>query len=999
MGGLRHRSETIATVVSRALRAASICAPVVLIACSATIACASESRVLTHDIPAQPLAKALEAFCAQTGLQYVSGVITSQRSAAVAAGLSVDEALGHMLQGTGLRFELRPRSVYIFADTAAPPEAPPPVPVGSVREEVTITSSRGTEKVQDVPITIQSITGDQLNQFNVNTTSDLLKYTTNVTSAGNGPGTGNIYMRGLGGSAPGNQGQSAAAPFPNVALYLDDQSMQFPGRNNEVYLVDMERVEVLEGPQGTLLAGGAQAGAIRYVTNKPRLEATSGEVNAGYGVTTGGDPNASVNAVLNLPLVANQLGVRAVIFSDHLGGYIDNVPATIAYLPGTIPHDLGGNPAANNGPLQGTNLNGVTFTGARLSASWQVNDDWEALVQQNYQHMEADGYFYAYPTSTEGEALGHYQISAFTPAYSKDHYESTAWTLHGGISDRLHMLYTGSFMVRHIDGQQDYSNYLRSGVGSSYYACIGTGAGYFNDVYFHSQLSGHKLQCSAPVGSWRDQVRNTQQSHELRFTSAVDYRLRGFLGFYWQKVVIDDNMNFNYLGIPHCDLTALNKALASTDADCLSAVGPLPGAFATTPGLRTDANTAFGDDLQRGYTQKALFTSIDVDLIPKILTATGGIRFYHYDEFEHGSQYAVVSAAQGLAVNHLNGACTAASVCGFPINLSKSESGNSWRGSLTWHPSSEMMAYYTYSEGVRPGGFNRTRSLPGQPPLLTGQAPYSDPSTQQYGRPVGYDSDNLINNEIGIKSELLGHHLLLNLSAYYMKWENAQQVLFDPAHLGLSMFNVNGSSYTIKGFEVQFVAQITAGLSVQGASSVNTPNQSSTPCLTSVGVDPNTTRTENNPTPKGQCITQIRGAPYTNPFGQLGTRLPFSPPWMFNVQARYDWTRGAYNTFAWFGTSYVASMSTEPANFPDGNAPNETPPTGSPTTTLLRYQVPGYTTYDGGVGAARDNWTADIQCHNLSNAYGPTNITSGQYIKAYVPLRPRVITFLIGYRF
>ena len=149
------------------------------------------------------------------------------------------------------------------------------------------------------------------------------------------------------------------------------------------------------------------------------------------------------------------------------------------------------------------------------------------------------------------------------------------------------------------------------------------------------------------------------------------------------------------------------------------------------------------------------------------------------------------------------------------------------------------MAYYTYSEGVRPGGFNRTQSLPGQSPVLRPVAPYSDASnTEQYGRPAGNESDNLINNEIGFKSEFLSHHVLFNLSAYYMKWESIQQVLFDPVHLGLTSFNVNGSSYTIKGFEVQFVARITDGLSVQGSSSVNTPNQSSTPCLISVGVEP-----------------------------------------------------------------------------------------------------------------------------------------------------------------
>jgi hypothetical protein len=120
---------------------------------------------------------------------------------------------------------------------------------------------------------------------------------------------------------------------------------------------------------------------------------------------------------------------------------------------------------------------------------------------------------------------------------------------------------------------------------------------------------------------------------------------------------------------------------------------------------------------------------------------------------------------------------------------------------------------------------------------------------------------------------------------------------------------------------------------------------------------------------------------------------------MFNVLARYDWTRGDYRPFAWVGASHIAAMSNEPASFPDGNAAGENPPTGFPSTTLLRFQIPGYTTYDAGFGVGKDSWTAQIQCQNLTNAYGPTNISTSQYIKAEVPLRPRVINFLIGYRF
>ena len=856
-------------------------------------------------------------------------------------------------------------------------------PSGGV-SEIVVTAQRRSESIQDVPITVQAVTGEQLKQLGVVSFNDLMKYTPNVTYSGNGPGTGNIFLRGLGGSGSGNQSQSTTAPFPNVAVYLDDQSMQFPARNNDVYLVDMERVEVLEGPQGTLFGGGAQAGAIRYITNKPKFDAISGETNFGYGITAGGRPNSTINGVINVP-ITDYLAVRAVAFSEHRGGYIDNVPATIGYYAGEIPHDLGGNPIANNGPVQGSDTNPVDYIGARLSAAWKVNDDWDVLLQQNYQDMQADGYFYSYPLSTNGQALGKYQINAFTPGVSKDRYESTSLTINGKIGDLLNVVYSGSYMVRHIDGQQDYSNYMRSAVGS-YYACIGTGAGYFNQKNFPA-LAGHGLQCSSAVGGWRDQVDNQHQSHEVRISSNADWRIRGVAGLYWEKFNIDDDMNFNYLGIPQCSAEVLAQNAAG-GPDCLSAVGPVPGAFASHPGLRTDTNTAFGEDVQRGYKQRAAFVSADFDIIPKVLTITGGARFYHYDEYEYGSEYYSESTSTGLVVNHLNGTCTAAGLCGFPINLSKSESGHRLRGNLTWHPTSDIMAYYTYSEGFRPGGFNRTASPLGKPVALAGVAPFTAGGKDfQFNKPAGFDSDQLTNHEIGIKSTWLDRRLIVNLSGYVMKWSSIQLPLFDPVHLGNTTFDINGPTYRVKGIEVQFDARITEGLSVQGSSSVNSPEQIDAPCLSSNRVS------ATNPTPIGQCITQVKGQPYTNPYGVLGTRPPFSPPWMFNVRARYDWSFNEYKPFAWVGASHIGPQSNQPASFPDGNLQ------AVPTTTLLRYEIPGYTTYDAAIGVQRDNWTAQITGQNLTNVYGPTNVSSGQFIKSEIPLRPRVMMAMVNWKF
>ena len=180
-------------------------------------------------------------------------------------------------------------------------------------EEVTVTAQRRSQNLQDVPITMQALTGTQLTELSITNFDDVVKYLPNVTIGSNGPGQADLFMRGLSAGSVGGQSTATFASFPNVALYLDDQSMQFPARNADVYMVDMERIEVLEGPQGTLFGGGAQAGVIRYITNKPKINVTEGNAEASYGVTAHGDPNSSVNATINLPLIHDTLAVRAVI--------------------------------------------------------------------------------------------------------------------------------------------------------------------------------------------------------------------------------------------------------------------------------------------------------------------------------------------------------------------------------------------------------------------------------------------------------------------------------------------------------------------------------------------------------------------------------------------------------------------------------------------------------------------------------------------------------------
>ena len=125
---------------------------------------------------------------------------------------------------------------------------------------ITVTAQRRTENIQDVPISIQALTAETLKQLNVTTFDDYVKYLPNVTAPTNGPGQSNIFMRGLSVGAAGSQSSGTIGGFPNVAIYLDDQSGQLPARNLDIYAADLERIEILEGPQGTLFGAGAQAG-------------------------------------------------------------------------------------------------------------------------------------------------------------------------------------------------------------------------------------------------------------------------------------------------------------------------------------------------------------------------------------------------------------------------------------------------------------------------------------------------------------------------------------------------------------------------------------------------------------------------------------------------------------------------------------------------------------------------------------------------------------------
>jgi iron complex outermembrane receptor protein len=532
----------VSAAVSGILRTLSICVPVALAEAPPALAQTVANSTLDADIPAQPLAQALAAFASQTGLQlvYVSGVVRSQKSHAVSAGMSSQDALSRLLRGTGLRFEyLTPHSIRILAAPAPKTNA---AGTTADEDEVIVTANRREEAVQNVPMTIQVLTQATLARLNATTFDDFLSYLPGVTAHGVGPSQNYIFIRGLGTGDYANQAAGSNGSFPNVAIYLDEQSAQLPGRNLDIYTADLERVEVLEGPQGTLFGAGAEAGVLRYITNKPKLDVTEAAVNSGYSTTAHGEPSTAIDAMINIPLIAGQWALRAAIYNEKRGGYINNVPGTFvrsssdpsihyAYAGGQVPAN---SVVINNSNLVANDINPVTYEGIRVQTLYRFNEDWSVLLAQSYQDIDASGVFTEMATNSAGQPLPALSVQLYNPSYNKDRFENSAVTIAGHVGD-LALLYAGSYLVRNVDQVQDYTSYAHGGPYVDYYQCANPGA------------TPATARCFTPSATWRDQERNTHQSQELRVTTPADWRIRGVGGLFYESYRIQDQGDWFYL--------------------------------------------------------------------------------------------------------------------------------------------------------------------------------------------------------------------------------------------------------------------------------------------------------------------------------------------------------------------------------------------------------------------------------------------------------------------
>jgi outer membrane receptor protein involved in Fe transport len=899
---------------------------------------------------------------------------------------SIQRAIWAILGTTTAAAGLAPKAMAADDTTAA---------VGGL-EEIVVTAQRRSEKAQDVPITLQALTAETLTQLNVKTFDDYVKYLPNVTSQGLGPGQNNVYMRGLAAAVGGLQGSGVVGSFPNVAVYLDDQSASLPGRNLDIYAADLERIEVLEGPQGTLFGAGAQAGVVRYITNKPKLDAFEANFDVGYSITAHGDPSTTTTGVLNLP-ITDKFAVRAVIYNEARGGYINNIPGTFARaasdlgihyaytqyhstwkagLPQTVPAN---SVTINNFGLVKDAFNPVTYKGLRASALYKFNEDWNILLSQSFQDMEADGVFSEMRTNSLGQPQPSLSVQQYNPSWNKDKYSNQAWTLNGRIG-ALKAVYTGGYLLRKVDQVADYTNYAR-GPYVDYYQCG-------NPSY--TAANGYVLDpaqafCASPSATWHDKERNEHWSHEFRLSTPDDWRLRAIGGLFYEDYKIGEIVDWNY----------------ETATNIFNPIGPVTGYFVdasgsvvhTTGALKgrpyryndagvtfvgsgipdvndpsvRPAGVAFFDDIKRGYKQKAIFGSFDYDLIPKKLTFTAGTRYYRIETFEKGAvvgsfgcQLLFNPTAPNPCVNHSNATNLDS------LHLAKTYSGFKSRFNISWKPTTDTLLYATWSQGFRAGGFNRPNSVDSGSPLQGIFLP-----------PVIFKPDDLTNKEIGWKTEWLNHRLQINGAIYQEDWKDAQISVFDPGVTGNLTFTTNGGTYRVRGLETTMTARVTHGLTVSAGAAWNSSELSEEARILDLS---------GNPIIWGNINYQ--GKPLSNPAGVKGDPLAGAPPFQGNLRVRYDFHMGDYGAFWQVAGQHSAHQYSSTDRLTKDLQGNS-----------IAYNNPAYTLYDAALGLSKDAWVVQLNIQNVLDEKADLWANARQWYKAVTVNRPRTMSLTFTYKF
>lgn len=701
-------------------------------------------------------------------------------------------------------------------------------------EVIVSATKRGDIDIQHVPLSVQVLGGAALRDMGAMDFADYFRRVPGVSVLEQGSGDRRYIVRGVNAAGAGT-----------VGLYLDEviitgeNAQDGGGRQPDVRLFDLDRIEVLKGPQGTTFGSSSLAGTVRYITTKPELGKVSGYAQAGLESIAGGDVGWQAQGALNVPLGA-RVAVRASGMYRDGAGYIDNIFRDDA--------------------------NGAEVKAGRLIALFEPSAAWRLSLLAMRQDMQAEGQVYFNRTDYLGAPLSrdkdYFQADIVDTGFV-DHMTLYSATLEHDFSwGRLTA--AASRMDRDTEFARDSSLVMQRFVGRPAYT---TG---------RSAILQPK--------------QTTLDTFEVRVASTGDEHLQYLFGLFGQ----------------------------SEDRHFRSSIQPAPdGHVVYTPGY------SLNRVIDTSIDEYAAFGEVGVAVTDR-LTLTAGARYYHFDIDEVAYNFAGFSGAPGTGRGN---------------PLSSHESGTIFRGNAAYEPAPGQLLYLQAAEGFRPGGTNDQVAA-----LIAGVT-----------IPAGYNSDSLVNYEVGYKATLLEGRLRFNPAAYLIEWDDIQLQAEAVGPGGRFPYRANGGGAQIRGAELDAAwYPIRAWEIAFGAA----------------WTDARLAR--DNPLPAS---------------GVEGDKVPYVPRFTATGSTRYEWPLGALMAHVGGDVARVGERHTE---YRPGNA------------SYLRLDSYTLLNLRAGIQSVAGGWEALLNVNNVTNDDTQVDvfrIVAGLYPNGIIVNKPRTVGVTFTRRF
>ena len=443
-------------------------------------------------------------------------------------------------------------------------------------EEIIVTATKREENMQDLPQSIQAFGTEDIKTLGFSNMREYKKAIPSLSTVQNSPGRSEVVFRGV------STGSGEWRTDSGTAVYLGDIPMTSATQAVDPRLVDIQRVEALPGPQGTLFGSSSQSGALRIIPNMPDHSSAYGEVNTGVSTINKGGKSHYVEAYANTPIIEDKLSIRTVVFDSKDGGYIDNVFGTNIFSDD------------DNSDVVEKDFNEWDQKGARVTALWSVNDSWDVslMVMQQDQHSKGD-----WLSDPGAPGLDDLEIVRFHKDDRRDKWWIAALNLTGDLGF-AELSLTSSYLDREITYEFDSNvdGQIRAQSVITYGTYI-----YYNVLYD----TGFQ-----PETSVNDQTAE-RHTHEIRLSSLGDSRLKWMVGAFYEKT--EDYWDYTFSRIENLDSTAF---------------GAYWGLAYETYLPNTD--DWYTEEYNSKTEQTAVFGEMSYGLTDK-LTATIGARWFEYE--------------------------------------------------------------------------------------------------------------------------------------------------------------------------------------------------------------------------------------------------------------------------------------------------------------------------------------------------------------------------------